>query len=282
MNYCLDAGLSFAPEPYNPYTNPNNEFVSSIIMVYVGIGAGVKYTILNRLELGAGFTIKHYSNGRMGMPNKGINIVGIDAGMRYYFSPIEKEMKKINSQPFIKKMNYHFSVAGGMHTSIEEWEIYAQNTIDPDQRMKNFKYYPKFSASADAIYQFFRKYSAGIGFDLFYIPSISKHQEWDKIIYGEEKVRNVKYNPLSLGIAINQQVSYKNLSVYASFGYYVFRELGIRQRERDFYQRAGLRYYFPSLHNLYVGYGIKSHKFNTAEYLELSIGMNFGRNIGKL
>ncbi len=274
MDYNLEAGLAYATYPYNPLTNPANEFVSSPLMVYVGFGVGMKYMITNQIEIGVNADLKHYSNGRLGMPNKGINIACIGANVRYYFEPLPENFSKMPETEFQRQWYYHVTAGMGWQTSLEEWNISAEQP-DPGLKQSVYKKYPKYSISTDAMYRLSRRYGTGVGLDFFYTPHIDKLREWDKALTTQRDVNDVKYNPLSVGIVLNQEVYYRNLAVFAGFGYYAFRRLGIQEDEGRFYQRAGFRLYFPRLNNMFVGYGIKAHNFSMAEYLELSVGMKF-------
>ncbi len=272
FSYNFEAGLAFAPEPCHPVTNPYNEFVSCPIMLYIGFGFDLKYRPLKQLELGLGIGARHYSNGKMGMPNKGINMLGADFSARYYFSDLPKSYPKMGYVPFKKHFYYHVGVGAGFQTSIQEWNIYYINQSDPAQKKTDFKRYPKASLSADAMYRFSRRYGTGLGVDLFYTPHTNKLREWDEIIHNKD-MRNTTYNPLSLGVSINQEVYYKNLALFIALGYYAYKEVGIEENISRFYQRGGFRIYFPRLGNTYLGCAIKAHKFSLAEYLEFSLGV---------
>ena len=107
----------------------------------------------------------------------------------------------------------------------------------------------------------------------------------DTILYGEEAVANSPgYNPLSIGIAVVQEVYWRNLAIHVALGAYPYRHKGVNDKELNekyndrergwHYEKAGLRYYFPKLGDTFVGLSIKSHNIK-AEYLELSLGWRF-------
>ena len=97
------------------------------------------------------------------------------------------------------------------------------------------------------------------------------------------------YSPLSVGIAVVQEVYWRNLAVHVAIGAYPYRHKGVNpssavtetdkllmedDRERGWhYEKAGLRYYFPKLGDTYLGFAIKSHSIK-AEYLEFSVGIS--------
>ncbi len=271
LGYNLEAGLSYATDPYNPASNPDNYLVGSPYMVYVGFGVDLKCRLTDNLEIGLNMGAKHYSNGRMGMPNKGINMLGGGVSARYYFDAPPYNYPKYEAIPFKKHFYYHLTLGGGGQASLQEWDISNKQPV-PEQKQTRFKLYPKASVSADAMYRFSPKYGTGVGIDLFYTPHTKRLQEWDNILTSE-KTGDAKYNPMSIGLAINQEVYYRNLSLFVGLGYYAYRQLGIRDNDSRFYQRAGFRYYFPAFNDLFVGYAIKAHNFRMAEYLEFSVGI---------
>ena len=109
------------------------------------------------------------------------------------------------------------------------------------------------------------------------------------MLYPPEAINNCPgYAPLSVGLAIVQEVYWRNLAIHVAIGAYPYRHKGVNSssvvtdgdkammeedRERGWhYEKAGLRYYFPKLGNTFVGFAIKSHSIK-AEYLEFSVGV---------
>ncbi len=274
FGYKLSAGLSYASNPYDPIKNPDNIFVSSPLMVYIGFGLNAKYKLTNQFAIGLSVEARHFSNGRLGMPNKGINILAAGVSASYFFDTQPSVYPKMQQKEEYKNhFYYHFVLGGGLQSSLEEWNLYSVAETDPDKKKKDFKKYPKFSFSGDAMYRYSRKYGTGVGVDVFYVPHTNKLKEWDaELLNGNTSLR---YNPLSIGISLNQEVFYKNASLFAAFGYYAYRELGEQNKESRFYQRAGFRYYIPPSNNIFFGASIKAHNFRMAEYLELSVGYKF-------
>ena len=272
MNYRFETGLSYATNPYNPISNPTNEFVSSPIMVYVGIGVGLHYRITNQIELGLGADLKHYSNGRLGMPNKGMNISGLSAQLQYDLTPKTEVPTRMHSGNFDKKWEYHITAGTGLQKSYAEWQIYAKSQPNPELKKIRYKSYFKYSLSGDAMYRFSEKYSLGVGLDIFATPYTDKLRQWDEILHQRQAE---KYDPISVGISLNQEINYKRFALAASIGYYAHHQLGIEENLGHIYQKAGVRYYFPKTNGLFIGYSIKAHSFRLAEYLEFSIGKKF-------
>ena len=275
IGYKLGAGVAYANNPYDPVKNPDNIFVSSPLMVYVGFGLNVKYRPIDRFAISLSVEARHFSNGRLSMPNKGINIFATGISATCYFDTPPSDFPKVQrKEEYADHFYYHFALGGGVQSSFEEWSLYSVAETNPDKKKKDFKKYLKFSFSADIMYRYSLKYGTGIGIDLFYTSHTGKLKEWDSVLQNSS-ISNQEYNPLSVGVSLNQEVFYKNVFLFAAFGYYVYRELGVQNKESRFYQRAGFRYYLPPSNHVFIGTSIKAHSFRMAEYLELSLGYKF-------
>ncbi|GHV56306.1 hypothetical protein FACS1894182_02590 [Bacteroidia bacterium] len=270
-----DIGPVYNTDTFDPVTNPGKDFSSSPLMMYIGLATGIKYHFSHRWEMGLSANTRHYSNGRLGVINKGFNITGGNLSLVYHlpsrkYSPVNSVEHSIR-----KSFYFHFSAGGGIQTYIEDWMLY---TYSEAARRESYveKYHPKYFAATDAMYRFSRKYGSGVGVDLFYMPSLDSFREWDRMNPDHAGEVEPQYHPWSVGIAWNHEVHYRNMALTASLGYYLYRKVGWREStESPMYERIGLRYYFPQFDNLFVNWSIKAHQFHFAEYFELSVGQKF-------
>lgn len=276
--YSVDAGFSYATNPHNWISNPNNPFVGSRLMVYVGASLGVSYRLSSRTEVGFNVGLRHYSCGRLAMPNSGINIAGSSLSFRYFIAPRVDEHIKLPETEFDKEWLFHISAGMGVQSSLQEYKL--DELVEPQYRRSHYKRRPKFSLSADAMYRYSRKFATGIGIDLFHTGHTGLLRQWDAQLYPDGRTKDLKYSGLAVGIAINQEIYYRRVALNASLGYYVFRRVGLHDKDR-FYQWAGLRYYIPRLDNIFAGISIKAHRFTQAEYLEFSIGLKLTKSSKK-
>ena len=286
--YLLDFGITYNPGRYDPVNNPGNNWLSSPIMAYFGAGVFAKMHIGKRWEAGVNVMFRHFSNGRLDLPNEALNGVGAGLFVRYRMSDYEYEKytQKYNfERNWDKGMQYMIVLGGGVHTCMAEWNAYVESEPDPVKKAEaaaQLKAHPKFSLSFDAIYRYSMRYATGIGLDLFYSTNMDALEKSDRVFYGDEAVDNCPgYFPLSVGIAVVQEVYWGNFAVHVAVGAYPYRHKGVNgelakeagDRERGWhYEKAGFRYYFPKLGNMFVGFAIKSHSIK-AEYLEFSLGV---------
>lgn len=288
LGYMLDFGATYNPGQYNPVDNPGNNWLSSPFMAYFGAGAFAKLHLGKRWEIGADVMFRHFSNGRLALPNEALNALGVGIFTRYRMLDYNYAEYKSTSRgrvDFEKKMQYMLVFGGGVHTCMAEWNAYVESEPDPEKKMvalSGLKKHPKLSLSFDAIYRYSMRYATGVGVDLFYSSNMKELEASDRVFYGDELVDNSPgYAPLSLGVAVVQEVYWRNLAVHVAIGAYPYRHKGVKgpeakaagDRERGWhYEKAGLRYYFPQLGDTFVGFAIKSHSIK-AEYLEFSVGV---------
>ena len=284
--YQFDFGATYNPARYDPVANPNNNWLSSPFMAYFGAGVVAKLHLGKRWEVGADVMFRHYSNGRLALPNEALNAIGGGVFARYRLS--DYNYTKYTNAPrkkpeFEKGMQYMLVLGGGMHTCMAEWNAYVETEPDPAKKKAvHLKAHPKLSFSMDAMYRYALKYATGLGLDVFYSSNMEELEKSDRIVYGDAAVDNSPgYAPISVGVAVVQEVYWHNLAVHVALGAYPYRHKGVNgpeakaagDRERGWhYEKAGIRYYFPSLGNTFLGFAIKSHSIK-AEYLEFSVGI---------
>lgn len=286
--YLLNFGATYNPAKYDPVNNPGNNWLSAPFMAYFGAGVFGKLHIGKRWETGVNFMFRHFSNGRLSLPNEALNGMGVGVFARYRLS--DYNHKKYTTKygferDYQRGMQYMIVVGGGVHTCMAEWNAYVERESDPMKKAEaaaKLKAHPKFSLSFDALYRYSMRYATGLGVDLFYSSNMKELEASDRIFYGNEAVdRSPGYSPLSVGIAVVQEVYWRNFAVHVAIGAYPYRHKGVNgpeakaagDRERGWhYEKAGIRYYFPKLGDTFVGFAIKSHSIK-AEYLEFSVGV---------
>ena len=286
FGYMLDFGVTYTPGRYDPVNNPGNNWLSFPVMAYFGAGTFAKWHIGKRWEVGADIMFRHFSNGRLALPNEALNALGGGLFARYRLSDYEYTRYEGVRKPkyeFKKGMQYMIVLGGGLHSCMAEWNAYVETEPDPAKKEQiHLKKHPKLSLSLDALYRYSLRYATGLSLDVFYSSNMKELEKSDRIVYGDEAVDNSPgYDPISVGIAFVQEVYWKNFAVHVAIGAYPYRHKGVNgpeakalgDRERGWhYEKAGLRYYMPKLGDTFVGFAIKSHSIK-AEYLEFSVGI---------
>lgn len=271
-DYSLSVGVGYMSHKYNPVNNIDNELIGSRWLIYFGAGLHVSYRFAPNWGIRGGVEYWHLSNGALNRPNKGANFLGPVAGIVYepYYEDISGSRKVKYNPPFEKYLYFQFSFGTGIKTLHEDWHLTQFETQpgDKDYRTDKFKHYACYSFQTDLMYRYARRWASGIGFDVFYGNYASRCRELD-----EAKGYDVAHSPWSVAIAGKHEVFYHHLSVAMELGAYLYREMGVNARatEKRYFECVGLRYTFPSLGGLQVGFNVKAH-LAKADYTELVVG----------
>ena len=256
FDYEFGFGLSHNWEPYDDLDNPFNVAIGSYRNAY--IDAKVKYVryLGNRVSLDAGIRVTHFSNGAMRFPNAGINLFAPFLGLRYNLitiDPVPKEQLKI--QKVEQTEEFNIIVASGKRS--------VKHTLTPNHHMvslinMSFEYLKP----AGSIFKY------GVGFDIGLDQNRGLTVE-DNYIDLASKDKQIFSAVSAIG-----QFRANRLAVQAGIGYEIFSDRKIKF-SNDFYQRLGLRFYVHK--NLFAGIAIKAKGFNTADYIEWSLGYSIAK-----
>ena len=275
--YALDAGLAYGTKPYNKHDNVDNELTGSRPLIYFGASLYASYRLTPRLSLRADLAFRHVSNGALDRPNKGANSISPSIAVQYDLDavPPERYAPKPPRTPFADKRLYLSAAVGvGGKALLEEWLLTQFRTAptEASYRTGHFRIYTAYSMQFDLMYRHSRRWASGIGADLFYGTYSDRVKEIDA---GSGSLRR-HYSPFSAGIALKHEAFYHNWSMFVSLGVYAYRHMGAaaRTEETPYYERVGIRYHLPRLHNLHIGAAVKAHK-TKADLTEVIIGMNF-------
>ena len=265
----VNAGTAYSHTKYDKYDNVDNELIGARWLFYFGAGLHVAYRFAPDFALKGGLEFWHLSNGALNRPNKGVNFVGPSIGLAYmpYYETLAHNKGRKIKEPFSRYWYAEVSAGVGAKTLEEDWNM-TQNELSPDDprfQTEHFHLYMAYSAQADVMYRYARRWATGIGVDVNYGEYASRIEERDK-----EKGYTDKHSPWSLGLSAKHQVFYHNVSMRVSLGYYLHREMGHRAKsvEKRYYETVGLRYSIPALANLSLGFDVKAH-FLKADYTQL-------------
>lgn len=245
--YSIGAGLAFNFNYFDPENNPANELIGSNKNVYLAFSIEGRYNITEHWVAGLGFGFKHFSNGRITLPNSGINLLPLTVTTEYNFGDTYTDIQKGKLPIFIPfNMLNVFGAAG----------------------VKNFEYggarYFKSTLSINALRQFSYKFRYGLGFDLFYTAGSLDRVTDDKNDFNKQ---------FSYGFAgLFEWLVTKRLYLPFNFG------IHLNKNEENFeellYQRIGLRYLLGKQKKIMIGVGLKTTEFH-ADYVEWTLGYTF-------
>ena len=266
-------GIGYNKGTFNPVTNPNNDFMGFPLMLYYGMGPYVKLRFGGHWEIGADAQLWHHSNGRMNLPNMGLNEWGVELFARYYVdTPYTGSRKVTPKKPVAKKFLWDVYAGGAPYVSDAIYFAYLKDRT----REWPFKPQARFLVGGDVMYRYSNVTASGLALDFIYSTGNDRLMEADLSRFG--KLSEQGYHPLYLAAAYVQEVFIGKVSMRASLGVHLFRRLGQGEAldvPTIFFQTLGARYYFQKLADTFIGFDCKVRYFSRADNLQFVVGKRF-------
>lgn len=249
------AGITYNLEPYDPETNPQNDAIGSPFAIYFNLGIGATYKMTRELDVVYGIDYTHFSNGRITTPNYGMNMYGINLGLRYYNNV---DQKFVDKDPFTKKLLQ----ARFMRPKTEKSprlnessiEVYlAGGTVQNEDDKGTYQRYSTFSGVLDYRFKFTTMHAVTAGLDLFYDESLV------------EKYPDTNDHFLT-GAHMGYDFMFGKMAVRFQGGAYLTDDRG----KLPTYIRAAFRY--DIMPWLYAQVGVKTKNTSRADWAEMGIG----------
>jgi Lipid A 3-O-deacylase (PagL) len=251
--YSIGFGLAFNFNYFDPVNNPTNELVGSGKNIYIAFSMEARYNLTEHWVAGLGVGFKHFSNGRVSLPNLGINILPFTISTEYNFGDSYTDINTEKLRKFIPfNMLSIFGAAG----------------------FKKFEYgeaaYFKSTLSVNALRQFDYKFRYGLGFEIFYTAG-----SLDRVI--EDKGKFNKQNSYGF-TGLFEWVITERLYIPLNIGIYLNKNE--ENSEKLMYNRIGIRYLLGKEKKMMIGLGLKITELH-ADYLEWTIGYTFKKDKNK-
>lgn len=238
INLGMHLGLAMG---FNHWTEQNQENIAigSYCSAYVSINLNTTFRISENFDLLLSAGGYHYSNGNLNKPNKGLNLLGAETGLRY---SLPKSVTELNTEPITPIEKSSSVMVFGAWGSKKEASHSSQ--------------YSAGSLSAGYYHTINHKSRLSAGFDLFYDEGV---------LYYTQK-ENVLKNTLAAGIFGGHELTFANLSIVTQLGIYVRNP---NPNDPFYYERLGVRYLFAK--RIIPSISIKAHEFKV-DFVEWGIG----------
>ncbi len=267
----VNLGLAYSASKYDKQTSVDNDMIGSHILFYAGGGISATYRVAHSWGIKAGLDYWHISNGSTRQPNRSANILGPTIGMVYY-PYYERLLQQRHAYiPPKFKSYWYMNVKGGVgvQTRMEDWERtqYKITKDHPDWRMEDFTVYSVASLQADIMYRYARVGALGGGLDIQYCSCYSHLRDMDAAMG-----YNCEHNPWSIALDLKHTFFYGKISFALGGGVYLYRQMGDYSKRNDpfYFNRIGVHYTIPKLHNLTAGIEVKAH-LTKADFAELVV-----------
>ncbi|MEM8568246.1 MAG: acyloxyacyl hydrolase [Bacteroidota bacterium] len=246
----IGSGFVYSSKRFDTESNPDNKAVSSRIS-YVARGT-VHYEIMLSENYFFNFNaaFRHYSNGKLNMPNNGMNFPVFGVGIKYIPNPTKVDFIKDTIRYIDRSIK--FNVMGAI-----AWREVLQEDIK----------HKAFSASLYLSKQITKYNSVLLGIDAF-------HYDRESMIRALNVYRSkflpedfeLDYDGRQLAITVGGELLIGKLSVLLQGGFYVYKPQLIYA---DWYQRYGFKYRVTDY--LFLRTTLKAHS-RTADMMEFGFG----------
>ena len=236
-------GLGFIEKNFNRESNYKNLAIGSKLNILIQFNNQFEMKINDHLNTSLGFSFTHFSNGSFKIPNLGINIPALNAGVAYHFG----ELQSMNTSDITNRE--------------KKWNKYVLGNIGfkeiaPIEGPK----YPIASLSYNSLRNITNKSSVGVGADLFYNSSLTKQMEKDSVST-DGGLNNVR-----AGLAFIYSMDVGKISYQLHMGAYPYTKF---KGQGYLYHRIVSRYMVND--HAFLNLSLKTH-FAVADFIELGVG----------
>lgn len=253
----LATGFSFNFNKFDLITNPKNDVIGSAINVYFNMSLWAAITMSERLDLLLTSDFTHFSNGTINTPNKGLNLLGGNLGLRYHFQ-------------FEEKGNDDFKRKTTATNTFDGFEPYNEFSIwmgIGGKAVLNATYdgpvYLCSSISTDFNHRYGWLGKFGVGADLFYDGSLTADYP------NEDNIPHSRF--MFIGIHGNHEFIVADFSLATQLGFYVWKGMPAKG---SFFIRAALKYDISE--HFFFNLSLKSVNGLKADYIETGFGYRIG------
>ncbi len=240
-------GLAYATRTFNPVDNYKNLLIGTHVLANFGIEGLINVNLGGRFSIHTGVAFNHFSNGQIKLPNNGLNLTGIKAGLGYSFgSPVSET-------------DIHTLTSSDNH----EWNL----LIIPTAGIKQIDffyndYFYTASISVEATRNINFLQNTGLGIALFY-------DESNIVDYGRKFFTPISSSHNYIGgIYLHHDFNFYPVIIPVQMGYYALNAKA--EYRSKIFNRFGVRWHVTP--NLFLNIMHKSDFFFRGDNIEWGIG----------
>ena len=264
----LAAGLTYDLKKYDPESNPYNDAIGSRTTVYFNAGIGGRSEINREIDVTYGVDLTHFSNGRSFTPNYGLNMLGVNVGIRYHFNPFQKYVAAQDPQLMLAaRPKYEYKAMPVKPKGID-FSVYGSfGTVQTERDSGVGLRYGTSSWVFDFRRVYGHKGAFTLGADLFYDGSLYElSEEWKN---GNSAQKGDYWN---VGVHIGHEFNIQNFGLVTQYGWYVYKTIDARGTN---WMRVGLNYKFSD--RLFAQMALKTQNGAIADWIEFGVGYRIFR-----
>lgn len=249
-------GLTYHLNPYDPVDNPLNDAIGARMAVYFNLNFGWAYRWTPEMDLTYGIDFSHFSNGRSFTPNWGLNMFGVNVGVRYHYNADQRRVDKA-PYPEQKLQNRYLRARKIPNEKVadnQSLNLYAAlGTVQTEEGAGTDTRYGTFSLVLDYQHKFNNMHSVSVGVDYFVDNSV-------KETYPAGNGKNDL-----IGIHAGYDFMFWRITTLLHGGTYITDKLG----KEALFLRPAIRYDINKW--LYAQIGLKTLGF-AADWVEFGFG----------
>lgn len=238
LNLGVHLGFAWGFNPYNEQDKINIA-IGSYCTAYGSVNLNTSFKISQNFDILLSAGGYHYSNGNMKKPNKGINMLGAETGLRYSFTQSDTELNTEPVDPIVKSSSIMVFASG----SVKDEATY-------------FRHYSVGTFSTGFYHSITHKSRLSTGIDLFYDEGT---------LYITQK-ENLLKNKLALGLFGGHELTFNQLSIVTQLGIYLRNP---SPKDPFYYERLGVRYIIGK--RIIPSVTLKAHEFKV-DFVEWGLG----------
>jgi hypothetical protein len=243
------AGMSYLEKPFDPITNYKDVAIGSHFNGFVNFRLTYKQKITERLRADIGISFSHTSNGAFKVPNLGLNMPTLCAGIGYSINPCPSPIKIDTLPACDRKYFWGITVAGAI------------SQISPP----GGHYFPAAILSGNIYKQSSLKNLWNLGLECFY-----NEANYQERVRTDHWVQRQQYLQPAAKVGYALCVGKISMPIEIGFYFYDF----VTGEHFPMYEHVGLRYQLTD--RLLIGTELKTY-FARAEYFEWGVTYRFRR-----
>jgi hypothetical protein len=260
FNFRFGLGVGYLTKRFDRLTDYKNLAIGSHINASANLMFKARYKLTERLTFSLGFGLQHFSNGSLKLPNYGLNIIAMNAGLAYRLA---RENKTIGdrfispTEPYSAILRRNIEFDAGAALGMKNMKSVLG---------ENFLVYHLYE---NTFFPVKRKSKWGFGIDLSYDNSEVK------ILENEGVNVTDKLKIIRPGINAAYMLVLSKLDFIFNFGCYLG---GLYKTDGPFYQKLSFQYKFSKY--IYANVMLLVH-WGRADYIGWGFGVHIERFYGK-
>jgi len=251
IGFRLGAGIGYLNKKFDRLDNYKHLSIGTHINFAGNLMLDLRWHITDRLVFSGGFSLTHFSNGAVKLPNYGLNIPAVSAGIGYFLQKANKPIHRplfspVRPSEIDMRRIIQFDITGAIGFKNME-SVFGGRYI-------------AYSAFGNILKPITYKSKLGIGFDVSYDGS-------DMLIL--ERNNMIVPNKISLvktGFNFVYELEIGRLSFDVNYGFYLS---GIDKSDGSVYHKLSMRYDITK--HIFANITLKTH-WGKADYIGWGVG----------